>query len=246
MSEQKPTKIVVDHDEIVAKICDMLKPSGWHNVLKGFLVSEDFKRILETLNTMVNEGERFTPPLKQLFRAFQECPVESLKVVMVGQDPYPQLGVADGIAFSCGNTGKMEASLRYMFKAVNATVYADKLDIKTMDTDLSRWSNQGVLMLNTALTTEIGKIGKHFDIWQPFINYLVDMLNAKHEGIVWVFMGKKAERLEDLVDSDRHHVLQCSHPASAAYQKESIWNCSDVFNTTNLLLKAMDAPTIVW
>lgn len=245
MSEQKPTKIVVNHEEIVTKLCDMLKESGWHNVLKGFLVSEDFKKILETLNTMVNQGERFTPPIKQLFRAFQECPVESLKVVVIGQDPYPQLGVADGIAFSCANTGKMEASLRYIFKAVNDTVYNGDVDIKTMDTDLSRWSNQGVLMLNTALTTEIGKIGKHFDIWQPFINYLLDMVNAKHEGIVWIFMGKKSQGLMDLID-DKHHVLTCSHPASAAYQKESKWDCADVFNATNGLLKSMSAPTIVW
>lgn len=234
--------VTVNHEEVVNKLSSMLKDSGWHNVLKGFLVSEDFKNILVTLNTMVNDGQRFTPPLKQVFRAFQECPYDQLRVVVVGQDPYPQLGVADGIAFSCGNTKKPEASLRHIIKAVNETVYSGKQDIKEVDPDLTRWSNQGVLMLNTALTTEVGKIGKHFDIWQPFIAYLIDMLSKNDRSLVWVFMGKQAQALSDMVD-DHHTVLACSHPASAAYQKQQLWNCNDVFNKVN---EALIHDPIVW
>lgn len=235
----------VNHEEIAKKLSEMLKESGWHNVLKGFLVSEDFVTILRTLNQLVNDNQRFTPPLKQVFRAFQECPLEHLRVVVVGQDPYPQLGVADGIAFSCGNTRKPEASLRYIQRAINATVYDGKADVDQMDPDLSRWSNQGVLMLNTALTTEIGKIGKHYDIWQPFINYLIDMLNTRPEPLVWIFMGKKAQGYAELIYQE-HHMLHCSHPASAAYQRLNAWDCNDVFNKTNELLKGMSQPTIVW
>jgi len=235
-------KVTVNHDEVITKLSSMLKDSGWHNVLKGFLVSEDFKKILVTLNDMVNSDQRFTPPLKQVFRAFQECPFDQLRVVVVGQDPYPQLGVADGIAFSCGNTKKPEASLRYILKAVNGTVYDDKQDLKNVDPDLTRWANQGVLMLNTALTTEVGKIGKHFDIWQPFISYLIDMLSKRDTPLVWVFMGKQAQNLADLVD-DHHTVLTCSHPASAAYQKQQLWDCNDVFNKVN---EALITDAIVW
>lgn len=243
MSESK--KITVNHEEVAEKLIEMLKPSGWHNLLKGFLYSEDFKNILIKLNECVDEGQRFTPPLKQVFRAFVECPLSDLSVVMVGQDPYPQMGVADGVAFSCSNTGKQEASMRYIFNAIGDTVYKGKVDPKKMDTDLARWSKQGVLMLNTALTTEIGKVGKHYDIWKPFINYLFDMLNT-HESTIWVFMGKKAEDLSDLIDSDKHHHLFCSHPASAAYQKESKWNCNDVFNKVNETLETQNKPTIIW
>lgn len=235
-------KVTVNHEEVVTKLSSMLKDSGWHNVLKGFLVSEDFKNILVTLNDMVNDDQRFTPPLKQVFRAFQECPYDQLRVVVVGQDPYPQLGVADGIAFSCGNTKKPEASLRYILKAVNSTVYDDKQDVKLMDPDLTRWANQGVLMLNTALTTEVGKIGKHFDIWQPFISYLIDMLSKQEQPLVWVFMGKQAQNLADMVD-DHHTVLTCSHPASAAYQKQQLWDCNDVFNKVN---EGLVTDPIVW
>lgn len=236
-------------EEYAKKLYEMLKPSGWHDILKGFLLSEDFVNIIKTLETCVENGERFTPPLRQVFNAFIECPYEQCKVIILGQDPYPQLNVADGIAFSCGNTKKPEASLRYIFKAVNDTVYESKKDIKTFDPDLKRWANQGVLLLNTALTTEIGKIGKHIDIWQPFITYLVDMLNCSDKDYIWVFMGKKAQEYEDLVDNVLNNtvLLNCSHPASAAYAKSSIWDCNDVFNTVNKHLKHQNKlPEIVW
>jgi uracil-DNA glycosylase len=232
----------INHDEVVSKMSEMLKNSGWHRVLKGFLVSEDFKNILVTLAKAVGEDKRFTPPLKQVFRAFQECPFDKLRVIIVGQDPYPQLGVADGIAFSCGNTFKQEASLRYILHAVNDTVYDGKQDVKLADPSLVRWSNQGVLMLNTALTTEVGKIGKHFDIWQPFIAYLIDMLSKSDRPLIWVFMGKQAQGLAEMVD-DHHQILTCSHPASAAYQKQHKWECNNVFNEVNNLLN--DSP-VVW
>lgn len=235
-------------EEYAKKLYDMLKPSGWHDILKGFLLSEDFVTIIATLEKCVADGERFTPPLKQVFSAFMECPYDTTKVIVLGQDPYPQIHVADGIAFSCGNTKKAEASLRYIFGAVNDTVYEGKKDATKFDPDLRRWANQGVLMLNTALTTEINKIGKHFDIWQPFIAYLVDMLNTSHNDYVWIFMGRKAQEYEDLVDNVLNNtvLLECTHPASAAYAKESKWNCNNVFNATNQHLKEQKKVPIIW
>ena len=234
--------------EYASKMYEMLKPSGWHNVLKGFLLSEDFVHIIKVLENCVAEDLRFTPPLKQVFRAFMECPYDTTNVIIVGQDPYPQLGVADGIAFSCGNTKKPEASLRYIFKNVNKTVYNDQKDITTFDPDLSRWSKQGILMLNTSLTTEIGKIGKHIPIWDPFNKYLIDMLNANDKEYIWVLMGKQAQQNEDLIDNilNNTQILKCSHPASAAYQKSSEWDSNNIFNQVNDALKAANKPKIVW
>jgi uracil-DNA glycosylase len=234
--------------EYASKMYEMLKPSGWHNVLKGFLLSEDFVHIIKVLENCVAEDLRFTPPLKQVFRAFMECPYDTTNVIIVGQDPYPQLGVADGIAFSCGNTKKPEASLRYIFKNVNKTVYNDQKDVTTFDPDLSRWSKQGILMLNTSLTTEIGKIGKHIPIWDPFNKYLIDMLNANDKEYIWVLMGKQAQQNEDLIDNilNNTQILKCSHPASAAYQKSSEWDSNNIFNQVNDALKAANKPKIVW
>lgn len=245
MSTQK-----LSTQEYALKLYEMLKPSGWHDVLKGFLLSEDFVKIIQTLEECVADGKRFTPPLKQVFRAFQECPLDKTRVIMIGQDPYPQLGVADGIAFSCGNTKKPEASLRYMLHAINRTVYNNEKDIyKDFNPDLTRLANQGVLLLNTALTTEIGKIGKHFNIWDPFIKYLIDMLDNNDNDYVWVFMGKKSQELEDLVDCvlNNTQIIKCSHPASAAYAKESLWECNDVFNKVNAALEYQQKlPAIQW
>jgi len=222
-------------EEYAKKLYEMLKPSGWHDILKGFLLSEDFITIITTLEKCVAEEQRFTPPLKQVFNAFMQCPYDKTKVIMLGQDPYPQLGIADGLAFSCGNTMKPELSLRYIFHAVNDTVYQGKKDITTFDPDLKRWANQGVLLLNIALTTEINKTGKHYDIWKPFITYLVDMLNTSYNDYIWVFIGKKAQEYEELVDSVLNNtlLLKCSHPASAAYAKAPNWDCNNIFNTVN-------------
>lgn len=76
----------INLEEVKLKLIEKLKPSGWANKLKGFIQSSDFDKILETLYTLREEGKRFTPPLKQVFRAFEECPVNDLKVVIIGQD----------------------------------------------------------------------------------------------------------------------------------------------------------------
>ena len=241
-------KTNTDPLEVGKKLYEILKESntGWHNLLKGFLLSQNFTNIFKTLEELVNDDKRFTPPLKEVFRAFTECPLDKLKVIVVGQDPYPQLGVADGISFSCSKKDKKEASLRYIHKAIAETVYNNDVDFESLSNDLSTWSNQGVLMLNTALTTEVGKIGKHMDIWKPFIAYLFDMLNHRDHEYVFVFLGKKAQYFEELVDDIRHFILRTSHPASAAYAKEKTWNCNDVFNEVNNLLETRKIEKITW
>lgn len=239
---QQPT---VNIEQTVEKLQDMLRDSGWQSLLKSFMVSDDFHQTISTLAQQVSDGKRFTPPLKQVFRAFQECPVQDLKVVVIGQDPYPQIGVADGIAFSCGNTGKREASLRYIHKAICDTVYNGEKQVPDLSPDLTPWANQGVLMLNTSLTTEIGKIGRHFDLWKAFTAFTIDMLSNHAQPLVWVFLGKKAQEYAEMID-DKHIKLFASHPASAAYAHQQVWNCNDVFNQVNDHLTAMGKAPVVW
>jgi uracil-DNA glycosylase len=227
--------IQVDIQAVQEKLVDKLRPSGWADKLKAFIMTEDFADILQKLKVMRDEDKRFTPPLKDVFAAFEQCPYQNLKVVVIGQDPYPQLGVADGIAFSCGKTMAMQPSLKYLLEAVEDTVYAGFPTQE--DPNLARWANQGVLLLNTALTVEVNKVGSHYDLWQPFIAYVIDILSWNNPGLIWIFMGKKAQELESLVSSN-HYKFEISHPASAAYQKASKWECEDVFNKTNKILEA--------
>ena len=222
--------------EIKQKLFNKFAINGWDNVFRSFVFSSDFDDIITKLWDLSNDNKKFTPPLKQVFRAFEECPYDNLQVVIIGQDPYPQLGVADGISFSCSNTNKLQPSLRFILEEVNRTVYDNEVIIE--DLDLKIWSNQGILMLNTALTTEVGNIGSHYDIWRPFTTYLLDWLNINKSELVYVYMGKKAEEWSSMTD-DTNIKYFVKHPASAAYNG-SKWDSKDLFNKINLHKK------IIW
>lgn len=232
----------VNLENVKTKVYENLKPSGWGDKLKTFILSDDFNNILNKLLDEARAGKRFTPPLKQVFRAFEQCPLKELKVVMIGQDPYPQAYVADGISFSCSNIGKPEASLRYIFKAIEETVYKDGY---LWDPDLARWSNQGVLMLNSALTTTIHKTGTHYDLWKPFLTFLFDYLTVNNPGLLYVFMGRKAQEWADVLPDDCERIFT-SHPASAAYKELPSWDCNDVFNKINMFTKKQFNEEIIW
>jgi len=228
--------------EIQDKLVEKLEPSGWKPVLEEFAGSAAFFEILCELADQMHMGDRFTPPIKYLFRAFEECPVSDLKVVIIGQDPYPQEGVADGISFSCSLTQKVQPSLRYIFKEIERTVYMDGY---TWDPDLKRWSNQGVLMLNTSLTTKLGEIGKHFELWEPFTEFLLRKLSEKYPGLVYVFLGNKAKEWSKLIGPNNFKFF-APHPASAAYAKENVWNSGDLFNKINSILEKHYKTNIKW
>ena len=222
--------------EIKQKLFNKFEVNGWDKVFRSFVFSSDFDDIITKLWDLSNDNKKFTPPLKQVFRAFEECPYDNLQVVIIGQDPYPQLGVADGISFSCSNTNKLQPSLRFILEEVNRTVYDNEVIIE--DLDLKIWSNQGILMLNTALTTEVGNIGSHYDIWRPFTTYLLDWLNINKSELVYVYMGKKAEEWSSMTD-DTNIKYFVKHPASAAYSG-SKWDSKDLFNKINVHKK------IIW
>ena len=228
----------VDLADIKCKLIEKLKPSGWSSKLKGFVQSSDFDKILQNLYDLREAGKRFTPPLKQVFRAFEECPVDKLRVIIIGQDPYPQLGVADGLAFSCGSTEKPQPSLRNMFEAIEETVYQGFPTYQ--DPNLTRWANQGVLLLNTALTCQVDKIGSHYNIWNEFVMYVFDMLNFTNSGLIFVLLGAKAQELESIIGPN-HYILKASHPASAVYSGGK-WDCKDVFNKVNEIIVANNGP----
>ena len=238
------TEIKINTLEIAQKLYDKLKNTGWDNALRTYLLGDSFQTLLNELVKLRNDGKRITPPLKNVFKAFEECPVKNVKVVMIGQDPYPQFNVADGIAFSCGNTNYPEASLRYILKEINADVAKDQRD-PGQSPDLRRWSNQGVLLINCALTTNIGEVGKHYDLWSDFISFVLDYLAWNNPGIVYVMLGKKAQEWDDFI-YDSNFKIHVSHPASAAYNKQSRWTSNNLFNQINQNLLSINQTSIIW
>jgi len=225
------------------KLYQMLEPSGWAVPLRTFIKSDDFLVILNSLYEQSIDGKKFTPKLSQVFKAFMECPYDKLKVVMIGQDPYPQLGIADGIAFSCSvEKDYKQPSLAQMFGELKRTVYKDQPYEE--NGDLVRWSNQGVLLINTALTTSIGTPGTHQLLWRPFIGFLLDHLVWTGSRKVYAFLGKKAQDFMDIVP-DNNLKIAVTHPASASYS-DTIWDGKDIFLRINEYCETEFNTKIIW
>jgi uracil-DNA glycosylase len=232
----------IDPKELQEKLHARLGPSGWADKLRGFTLSKDFIEIIEYLINETEEGKRFVPSLKYLFRAFEECSYNDTRVVIIGQDPYPQIGVPDGLAFSCSLTQKAQPSLEYISKEINKTVYPDREDYSIID--LLPWAKQGVLLLNSALTVLNRQPGTHYLLWRPFIVYFIDIMiwNQDKQDVVWVFMGNKAKEYMDIIP-DNFHKLNCIHPAAAAHNKAERWDSGDIFNLIN---KKIKGDKIIW
>ena len=213
-----------------------LNESGWKSLIP-FIESDKFGQIVTMLYNHTLDGNRFTPKFRDTMNAFIECPHNKLNVVFVGQDPYPQQDVADGVSFSCSYTKKEQPSLRYIFDELqNQYPDADR------NPDLRKWANQGVLMLNTAMTVQIGKIGSHYNIWVDWTRFLFNELN-KRDDLIIVLLGKKAEAWE--LSLSNNIIYKVPHPASAAY-KGGKWNSKELFKKINDKLLEQEKSLIVW
>lgn len=232
----------VNLQEVKEKLYAKLKGSEWDTKLRSYFLGTEMDTVLDILLAESQDSKRFTPPVKFLFRAFEACPFDKTRVVIIGQDPYHQLGVADGLAFSCSIKDRPEVSLKYIMDAIDKTVPAEFIAPRT--NDLSRWADQGVLLLNTALTTTIGKPGTHQLLWRSFMVNLLDALIWNKPGLIYVFLGKKAQEYMDLIP-DNNYKIAVSHPASAAYAGQ-VWDCGDMFNRVNAYLESQNEPKIIW
>ena len=220
---------------IISKIKEKVSSSDWATLLNPWLDYTAHYYVVKALKSAIESGVRFTPRYGDAYNAFLHCPVDQLKVVMIGQDPYPQPDVADGIAFSCSKKGKPEASLRYIFKA---------LDTPDADPDLKRWADQGVLLLNTAMTVEVNNVGSHYDMWKPFMSTLLTEISNARPDMIVVGLGKKAQEWLSYFPFGTR--LEVSHPASAAYRKGGTWDHQNVFNRINEYLTWQGKDLIKW
>ena len=173
---------------------------GWMKVLP---INELFM-VVNLVNRNYSHGS-YTPEYKDIFRAFELCPFEKCRVVMLGQDPYPQKGVATGILF--GNrkeTKVVSPSLRVVMESVNP-------EGNDFDITLESWAKQGILMINSSLTCEINKVGSNFLLWKPFISKFLVNLSAERDDIVYVMFGRQAESFISYLSQGV--ILSEKHPA---------------------------------
>lgn len=240
------SKDILNKTDITKKLFTKLENTGWDLLLRLWILSPKFEEIIDFLLKEYELGVRFTPSFKQIFNSLIFTPLNKTNIIFVGQDPYPQLGVADGLAFSCSNKNKAEKSLLYILGAINETVYKNHKTGK-QDVNLKRWSDQGVLLINTAFTCEVNEIGSHTKLWKPFSTFIFQQLNdIKDKSFIFVFLGKQAQEYNKIITNDNHVIYNISHPASAAYSKKKVWDCEDVFNKINNNLKTKNLPEILW
>jgi uracil-DNA glycosylase len=225
---------------------------GWWTKLAPFLLSQHFSKIGKALKEESILGKRITPSFDDTFRAFKECPYKDLKVVLLGLDPYPAEGVADGLAFSARNHWRrIPNSLEYMIDALERDVYggfAIGHNEEYLNPDLTRWAKQGVLLLNTALSTRVGEIGVHLELWQPFIRYVFHTLRENNTGLIYILLGAKAKQWAAAIDQKNNYILTASHPNSTYHQGLKEWDCNKIFSQTNaiLLQNYGESGKIIW
>ena len=170
---------------------------------------QELKRKLANRRTKVN----VLPEGKHTFEAFKLCPYEKTKIVIFGQDPYPNPNNAHGLAFS-SNSKQTPASLKNIFKEIADDLYSGKDSSELFKSNnLTNWAKQGILLLNTVLTVDEGKSGSHKDLgWNFFTEKIIEQLNKHPNNLVFMLWGKDAQSFKSLIN-DRHLILTAAHPS---------------------------------
>lgn len=213
------------------------KLGDWATYFKPFYDIGGFEDIYLELRKQ-GKTLKLLPESKDLFKAFELCPVKDFKCVLLGMDPYPMVSqgivVADGLAFSCSYTKKEQPSLKLIYDAIEIDI-CDGFSLTMLrDTDLTSWAKQGVLLLNSALTTVEGKPGAHKELWRPFMTFFFEEVLLHFSGIPLIFMGKQAQEYNKNLKN--FHLLNLEHPIASAYQKRE-WNHENMFSWVNNILK---------
>ena len=219
------------------ELIDNIK-TNWKDILNVCYIDK------KNLNKLILEKDKLLPEPQLIFRAFDFFNIQDLKVVIIGQDCYPTKGNAMGLCFSVPDTQKCAASLRNIFKELHA-----EYGIMRTQTDLSDWAEQGVLLLNTALTVKEGCAGSHLREWRPFTWDLIKHINSIENdvptGVVYILWGAHAREYEKIIDGDRNLILTGIHPSPLAARSGKFVGCNH-FKKTNEYLNKIGKSEISW
>lgn len=181
----------------------------WYELLQDEFGKSYFDRLKKFVRAEYGSRKIF-PAGRNIFRAFDSCPVDKLKVVILGQDPYHGVGQANGLCFSVSPDTPWPPSLVNIFKEVAACGYTQK----PQNGDLERWARQGVLLLNAVLTVRAHEPASHAGQgWETFTDAVIAKLNANKSGVVYMLWGAYAQRKAAFVDTSRNLVLKTAHPS---------------------------------
>jgi uracil-DNA glycosylase len=223
----------------MSKVAPQIEES-WKQLLSEQFEAEYFLLLKQKL---IEEKQKYIvfPPGSQIFSAFNYTPVDNVKVVIIGQDPYHGPGQANGLCFSVSPGIRKPPSLENIFKELN-----DDLGIPIpVSGNLEKWAKQGVLLLNASLTVRANAANSHQNFgWHTFTDAVIKQLNEHKKGLVFLLWGKFAQSKEVFIDKGKHYVLKAPHPSPlSSYQ--GFLGCKH-FSKTNDILRSQGLQPIDW
>ncbi len=214
---------------------------SWKNVLNDEFEKPYFKELAEFIKQEYSSNTCF-PPGKLIFSAFDHSTFDKTKVVIIGQDPYHGFNQANGLCFSVKNSIPFPPSLVNIFKEI-------KNDLGKpipQSGDLSRWADQGVLLLNATLTVRAHQAGSHQGKgWEQFTDEVIRTLSDEKEGLVFLLWGGFAKKKTKLIDAKKHHILTSGHPSPLSANR-GYWFGNKHFSQTNAILENQGQKSINW
>ncbi|VTY08196.1 Uracil-DNA glycosylase [uncultured Prevotella sp.] len=219
---------------------DVSLDASWEEHLRSEIRKPYFTKLIEKLN--IEYKEVCYPSEKLIFNAFNLCPFNNVKVVILGQDPYYKKEQATGLSFSVPEKIKLPLSLRNIYKEIGE----DLCKPMHKSGDLTRWAEQGVLLLNTTLTVRADGANSHKHLgWQKFTDAAIKALSEHREHIVFMLWGNDAMRKKRLIDANRHCIIESVHPSPQSANRGG-WFGQHQFSRCNAYLKQQGLDEIDW
>jgi uracil-DNA glycosylase len=215
--------------------------SSWLRPLQAEFDSDYMSQLGDFLRAEKQAGKTIYPPCNQLFSALDQAPLDTVKVVIIGQDPYPGPGQAHGLCFSVAPGVALPPSLANIYKEIESELGVAMPAHGCLD----GWARQGVLLLNSVLSVERGQAASHQGRgWERFTDRVIGIINEQRESVVFMLWGAHAQRKGAIIDRDRHCVLQAPHPSPlSAYR--GFFGCGH-FVRANKYLEQQGIKPIDW
>ncbi|WP_216934938.1 MULTISPECIES: uracil-DNA glycosylase [unclassified Acinetobacter] len=230
------------NEQQLAKLNKVQLDESWKYGLSEFLLSPKMDELKAFLIEEKKADKIIYPPNHLIFNALNTTPLDRVKVVILGQDPYHGPNQAHGLSFSVQKGVALPPSLRNIFHELHADVGVEK----PKHGDLTHWAEQGVLLLNAVLTVEAGQPTSHQKRgWEEFTDHVIDVLNEQREHIVFILWGAYAQRKGQRINQDKHLVLKAAHPSPLAANRGGFFGCK-VFSKSNNYLKQHGIEPIDW
>lgn len=215
---------------------------SWADAIGAEKQQPYFQKIIQQVNTERRSGQIIYPPAPDVFNAFRYTEFNQVKVVIIGQDPYHNVGQAHGLAFSVQMGVEIPPSLKNIYKELASDI--DGFQIPNHGC-LKKWADEGVLLLNTVLTVKAHLAHSHKDIgWETFTDKVIEVLNQHRENLVFLLWGNPAQKKGSKIDTARHLVLKAAHPSPLSAHR-GFFGCRH-FSQTNQYLKDKGISPIDW